>query len=193
MIYSPVSPVAPAALLSGLEAYWRRISQLEPVPDRQDVSSDGLDRALPHTFVLERVAAGVARFRVAGQALFDLAAAEPRGMPISALFEAGARSELAERLETVFAGPSILGCPVRLARGRGRTRGTGQMLCLPLRGPTGAVDRIMGALVLDAPLPRGGAPLGFAPGPIRCEAVDMQRADAARPPLRLVVDNSDRR
>lgn len=188
MSHHPVSAMTPSVLLGGLEAYWRRISLLEPVPDRRDVTAEGLDAALPHTFILERVAPGVARFRVAGQALAELAGSEPRGMPISALFEAALREDLAERLEQVFAGPSILGFPVRPARGRIRSRAAGQMLWLPLRGPTGRVDRIMGALVPDTPLPRGGA-LRFGPGPIRCERVDMTRADAARPPLRLVVDN----
>lgn len=188
-----ISRVSPAALLTGFEAYWRRISRLEPVPDRVDVSADGLDAALPHAFILERVAPGVARIRVAGQALSDLARVEPRGMPISALFEARARDLLAERLEAVFRGPAILGVPLRVAAGRGtrlaRGRGAGQMLCLPLRGPTGVIDRIMGALVLDGPLPRGAA-LEFGPGPIRHETVDLSRADAVRPPPRLVIDNT---
>jgi len=188
-----VSRVAPAVLLTGFEAYWRRISRLEPVPDRVDVSADGLDAALPHAFILERVAPGVARIRVAGQALSDLAGTEPRGMPMSALFEARARDLLAERLETVFRGPAILGVPLRVAGGRAKglagRRVSGQMLCLPLRGPTGEVDRIMGALVLEGPLPRGAA-LDFGPGPMRYEKVEMSRADAVRPPLTLVVDNT---
>ena len=53
-------------LLAEVEAYWRGLSRDEALPERRAVDPSRIDSALSSCFVLERVAPGIGRIRVAG-------------------------------------------------------------------------------------------------------------------------------
>lgn len=197
-------PVPSPALLAQLEAYWRVLRGARAIPARTDVDPAAIDAVLPHAFVAERVAPGVARIRVAGQRLSGLFGMEPRGMPLCALFTAAARERLMPLVASTFDGPAIVEMPVEAARGLLRGRMSGRMILLPLSDAGGEVNRMIGAILCDgAP---GRSPVRFAlpEGRVRVEPValpdpliaprlaavgERRRTAPARPALRLVVSN----
>src|SRR5690606_32280451 len=61
-----------ARILTDLRDYWQSLRRGRAVPARADVEPHGISRALDHAFVLERIAPGAARFRLAGRHLIDL-------------------------------------------------------------------------------------------------------------------------
>ncbi len=199
-IDSEVTPLSPrqsiegGAVLDDLERYWRSLRGASRLPVRHEIDPARIDAALPHSFVLERVAPGVARMRVAGQKLSALFGMEARGMPISSLFAAGDRVPLATMLELAFKTPALVEFAVRSPRRVGRPLLAGRMLLLPLLDNDGQVTRALGAVVLDGAngkTPRHlEIPVEVAP---RIEPLDTpqptQTAGIQGRHLRLVVDN----
>ena len=61
------------------------------MPLRSEIDPRGLKGALEYCFVLERIAPGLARLRVAGSHLGDLMGMEVRGMPITAFYDENGR------------------------------------------------------------------------------------------------------
>ena len=186
-------------VLQELEQYWQSLRTDGDIPKRADVDPAAIDKALPYTFVLQRVAPGVARMRVAGQKLHEVLRMDPRGMPVSAFFCAEDRSTLAVHLESAFCEPALIAMPVQGAAGLLRGTVKGAMLLLPMRDEHGDVSRVLGALVTDGPLGARSRRLRLDDDqPMRMEPLhpvipavpQMQRPDVTRPALRLVVDNS---
>lgn len=197
-------PGANNPTLQSLEAYWQTLRNAQRIPSRNDIEPRQIDQALPHAFILQRVAPGVARMRVAGQQLHELLKMDARGMPISTLILPEAREEIAKLIEDAFTTPAIVALPLISPSSLMRAELTATMLLLPLRDAKGETSRILGALVTDdAP---GNRPRRFQIHPgkaIRNEPLqprlatvqglvhtkEEKRPDAVRPALRLVVNN----
>jgi len=137
-----------------VETYWQSLCDGRLMPRRAELDPRGIVGALDRTFLLERVAPGVARFRLAGNHLADLMGMEVRGMPLSCFFAPTARAGLADAVEAVFSEPARvdlwLAGPARLARGAMAAR----MLLLPLRDNAGQVTRALGCLSSSTPMGR---------------------------------------
>ncbi|WP_460258303.1 PAS domain-containing protein [Actibacterium sp. D379-3] len=146
-------------VVNEVEAYWDALRDGRAMPTRGDVDPRGLERALDHAFILERVAPGVVRVRLSGQHLNDLMGMDPRGMPLSAFFTAEARPELAGHLEAVFDAPQTVRLILSGERGIGRPALAGEMLLLPLHNEMGQVTRALGCLASDGRI--GRAPRRF--------------------------------
>lgn len=184
VLLSTHHPVQGRALLDELEMYWRDLRGARRLPVRSDVDPAQIDAALPHAFILERVAPGVGRLRVAGSALSALLGMEARGMPLTTFFAPDARQVVKDYLEMVFAGPSLVELPLFSARALGRPRLSGRLLLLPLLGTDGKVSRALGAMFVDGMT--GRAPRRFVvplEGKLRCEPVP----EAAPPLLRMAA------
>ncbi len=194
VILSSRTGVVGLSMLAELERYWRELRGARRLPVRTEVNPAQIDAILPHSFILERVAPGVGRMRVAGQALNGLLGMESRGMPLSVFLAPAARPVLACYLERVFEAPALVELPLVLPRGIGRSRVSGRMLILPLLGGDGTVSRALGALVVDGVPGRAGRVLDIpADQPVRCDVLDQPPARAGRgrdrSHLRLVVSN----
>ncbi|WP_138464693.1 PAS domain-containing protein [Poseidonocella sp. HB161398] len=140
--------------LSQLEAYWHGLRNGRVVPNRSDVDPRGIDRALEFAFILERIAPGMARFRLAGMHLNDLMGMEVRGMPLTSFFVADARRQVSDALEHVFEEPSIARFTLLAERGIGKPQNEAQLLILPLKSDLGDVSRALGCLVYDGEIGR---------------------------------------
>lgn len=192
------------ATLQSLEKYWQALRHAQRIPSRNDIEPRQIDDALPHSFILQRVAPGVARMRVAGQQLHDLLKMDARGMPVSTFFVPEARDEIADLVENAFTSQAIVAVQVVSPGSLLRHEVTGTMLLLPLRDAKGETTRILGALVTDGV--RGNRPRRFeiAQGkPIRQEPQAPKLASVQAIPrpeqpkgrdkkprvLRLVVNN----
>ena len=153
-----ISPARARVLFPALgkvEAYWEGLRDGRAMPARAEVDPRGISDVLEFAFVLESVAPGVARYRLAGMHLNDLMAMDVRGMPITAMFLPEARRELQKVIEQVLATPAVvrltLGSDTRLTR----PPLDGQMMLLPLRDAHGRVTRILGALETRGRIGRG--------------------------------------
>ena len=69
-----------------VEAYWTALLTGDSVPMRSQIDPRGLENILEYTFILERIAPSLARFRLAGSHLNNLAGMEVRGMPLTAFY-----------------------------------------------------------------------------------------------------------
>ncbi|WP_341213187.1 PAS domain-containing protein [uncultured Limimaricola sp.] len=167
-----------AARLSEVEAYWRSLIRRGLPPLRAHIDPNRIGTALSEVFLLDAIAPGAGRLRIAGRALCDLAGDEARGLPLSCLFAHPARARLSDLLERAFEAHHPCRAPLTVP-GMGGGRGpVGALLLLPLRPHAGMAPQILGALAHD--LSPGLHRFGFA-GPVR---IGAPPTDAT--PLRLV-------
>ena len=160
------------ALLAQVRAYWQGLRHGTALPLRETIDPRGIAEALESTFLLERVAPGIARFRIAGMHLHDLIGMDVRGMPISTLFDPAARTRLAEGLEAVFTTPAILELWLEAERGLGRPNLEGRMLVLPLTDAHGKTTLALGCLAMIGGM--GRAPRRFAMMGLMREALVLE-------------------
>jgi len=133
------------AMLAQVRAYWEGLRKGEMLPLRSAIDPRGMEGALEQAFLVERIAPGIARFRLAGMQLTDLMGMDVRGMPLSALVDPAGRERLAVLLEQMFNGPAALDLSLEAERGIGRPALEGRILLLPVRGDMGA-DLALGCL-----------------------------------------------
>lgn len=199
-----MGPVRARALfpsLGRIEAYWEGLRNGRLMPTRAEVDPRGIADALEHAFVLEKVAPGIARVRLAGMHLNDLMAMEVRGMPITAMFLPEARRELQKVIEQVLETPAVVRLTLGSDTGFTRPSLDGQMMLLPLRDASGEASRILGVLETRGRIGRG--PRRFmirdvetkviAEDPttrVRPDIGGFQRLPEARPVLATVKSDS---
>ncbi|SOC12010.1 PAS domain-containing protein [Rhodobacter maris] len=136
-------------VVSQMRAYWEGLRQGRDVPARAEIDPRGLQNTLEYAFILERVAPGMGRFRLAGMHLNDLMGMEVRGMPLTALFTPEGRKRVADATEAVFSGPSIAELVLTAEAGIGKPPMTARMILLPMKSDMGDVTRILGCLVAE--------------------------------------------
>lgn len=132
--------------LAQIESYWEGLRNGRLMPARSEVDPRGLSGALEYAFVLERIAPGMARFRVAGRALTDLMGVEARGMPLSTFFEPHFRNDMCDAMEAVFSEPAVVQLHLMSEGGFGRAELPARLMLLPLRSDLGDVTRVLGGL-----------------------------------------------
>lgn len=139
----------PDRVLREIREYWDGIRKGRAIPARSDVDPRGIARALDHAFILERIAPGAGRLRLAGRHLIDLMGMEVRGMPVCAFLNTSSRGRFSDVLESVFKAPQIAHLTLHGRPDYARPELQGQMLLLPLRSDLGDVTRALGCLVVD--------------------------------------------
>lgn len=156
--------------LSELEQYWSALPRTRGVPMRKDVDPSKMDGLLEDCFILERVALGVARIRVAGRNVTKLLGIEPRGLPLTAAFLPKSRAAMGQHLEAAFTSPGLVELSLISPRAVGQPTLQGKILMLPLRDDHGRVSRMLGVLVMSGRLGNGGRRFEISPdAPIRFE------------------------
>ena len=145
----------PTRVLAEMRAYWSQLRRGRAIPTRAEIDPVGLAGTLHHAFILERIAPGAARFRLAGRHLIDLMGMEVRGMPLCSLLNAGSRGRLSDVVEAMFKGPQIAELDLVSPAGYARPGLTGKMLLLPLRSDLGDVTRALGCLATEGEIGTG--------------------------------------
>ena len=141
-------------VLQNVESYWESLRKGRPVPDRSEIDPRRIQTALSTSFILERLAPGVARFRLAGSHLNDLMGMEVRGMPLTSFFLPEARRRASASLEQVFDTPAKAWLTLAGDRGIGKPPLDACLLLLPLRSEAGQVSRALGCLASIGPVGR---------------------------------------
>jgi hypothetical protein len=175
---SSTSPDA-VKTLQTVRGYWDALRQGGAIPRRDQIDPRGMADCLDKIFLIERIAQGHARFRLAGMAMNDLMGMDVRGMPLSTLFEPVARTRISNELEQVFTAPSIMEIWLEAERSTGRPALSGRMLLLPLADAPGAQGQALGCMVTNGTL--GRQPRRFA-------ISGMVRELVAVPALRLMTE-----
>lgn len=132
-----------------VEGYWSALRTGGDLPKRSQVHPRALTDVLAHVFILERVAPGVARFRVAGAQLTKLAGMEVRGMPMSAFFRTTGRHSITTALEACFDRPAVVEASLSARSLKLGPEVDGQMILLPMQSDLGGVSRILGAIQMS--------------------------------------------
>lgn len=148
------------AIVDEVRTYWEALRAGRPVPLRSEVDPRGIEGALDCSFILERMAPRVARFRVAGGHLNDLMGMEVRGMPLTAMFSPASRGEVGAILADVFDRPAVAELTLQAETGPGRPALAARLLILPMRSDRGDIDRALGCMPSSGPI--GLAPRRFA-------------------------------
>ena len=151
--------------IAQVEAYWHGLRESRALPLRSDIDPRGIRRALEYTFILEKIAPGLGRFRLAGQHLNELMGMEVRGMPLTSLFEPEARRDVTDHLTRVFEAPEGVVMQLGSTRSIGRPALFGELLLLPLKSDLGDVSRALGCLVTKGDV--GRAPRRFSVNHVR--------------------------
>ncbi|NDR54863.1 PAS domain-containing protein [Pseudoruegeria sp. M32A2M] len=146
-------------VLQDVENYWDSLRGDRQVPKRAELDPRRIQSALSTSFILERLAPGIARFRLAGSHLNELMGMEVRGMPLTCFFLPESRKRVSNSLEQVFDAPAKAWLTLAGDRGIGKPPLDACLLLLPLRGDTGDINRALGCLSTMGPL--GRAPRRF--------------------------------
>lgn len=167
--------VTPAALAQ-VRAYWHTLRRRsgQNLPRRADIDPRAIEGALTCSFIAERIAPGMARFRLSGMHLADIMGMDVRGMPVSSMFELDSRPRLAEVLNQVFTVPGIGELWLASPRGLGRPELTGRLVLLPIQGE-GEAPLAFGCLVTEGSI--GRAPRRLAITRSVVETLDMVPAE----------------
>jgi hypothetical protein len=155
--------------LREVEAYWELLRDGRLVPDRGEVDPRGFPGALSQSFLLERIAPGLARIRVTGRHLCDLMGIDMQGLPLTSLFLPEARPAIIEVLSAVFEEPAVARAKLSSPGGIGRRKLEARLLILPLRDDQGDVTRAVGCLVAEGPI--GRTPRRFAVDEFQCQTL----------------------
>ena len=138
-----------------VEAYLEALRNGRVMPARAEIDPRGISDVLEFAFILEKIAPGVARMRLAGMHLNDLMDMEVRGMPITAMFLPEARRALQQVLESVLESPAIAKLTLESDSGIARPKLEAQMILMPLKDEHGRPTRILGALQAKGTIGRG--------------------------------------
>lgn len=154
-------------MIAQVEGYWQALRDGDDIPRRAQLDPRGIEGALEHAFIMERIAPGVARIRLAGRHLNDLMGMEVRGMPLTAFFKPEARAEISLKLEEMFQSPAVVTMSLKGDRGIGKPALDGRLILLPLKSDLGDVSRALGCLVTNNDI--GRAPRRFTAFDTRVE------------------------
>lgn len=165
------------AMIAEVRGYWQALRRGATLPARADIDPRGIRGALEGAFLVERIAPGMGRLRIAGMNFTDLMGMDARGMPLSALFDPLGRARLGAQLEQVFLRPAVLDLHLDCETGIGRPALQGRMIVLPLASADGRGDCALGCLALAGRI--GRTPRRLM---IRCSRLEPLTPDAAAAP-----------
>lgn len=125
--------------------HWASLRSRHALPRRAALDPTALADALPHVFLAEFVSPRVARIRLCGHGIEDVMGMDLRGMPLSALFAADARRDVAAALDAAGRGARVT-LALQAERGFGQPDLVAQMAVMPLTGPDGRITHVLGVL-----------------------------------------------
>jgi hypothetical protein len=155
--------------------YWTEKRGDRAAPSRTDIEPADIRTLLPHVFICDLAPDGQLNFRLAGTALCALHGRELKGSAFASLWLADGMRNAGRTGASVASGatPAVLSLDCLSQGGR---VAQAEMLLLPITGPSGLNDRLIGLLsIFDPPYWIGHEPVvGFSSTGIRF--LDQTRA-----------------
>ncbi|PJF10990.1 PAS domain-containing protein [Pseudorhodobacter sp. MZDSW-24AT] len=183
-------PPYPGGMIAAVRAYWEALRDGDSLPRRAQVDPRGIANALENTFLIERVAPGIARFRIAGLLYNDLMGMDIRGMPLSCLFLGPARDSLQTDLEHLFSTPAALSLTLVAERRLGRLPLRARLQILPMLDRSDACTLALGCIETLGEIGRVPCRFGIAEArltPLGAAAASNAAPIAAPRPPRAVA------
>ncbi len=156
--------------LDEIDAYWHALKGTRAMPSRAAVNPGEIDGALQRAFILQRIAPGRTRLRLAGSDLRDLMGMELRGMPLTAFFVPQARDRVEILCADVCTLPGLADLRLQAEVGPGTPAFDARMKLWPLADDQGRPTRILGVFSFQAGI-------GTAPRRFRITASRLHRID----------------
>lgn len=175
----------PETPIEAVLAHWERLRGGRTAPTRAEIDPAAIAQALEFCCIAEIVAPGVARFRLAGRVFGKLVGMEPRGMPLSCLFAASARAELARAVLHVAQGARVT-LPLRGERQFLSPELHGEIMFLPLTDEQGNISRVLGVLGLQGHIGRSGRRFELAGPEEHNPVIAPSPVTSSRPALRVI-------
>lgn len=169
--------------LQEVRGYWESLRRGRDLPERADIDPRGISGALDGAFLLERIAPGTGRLRIAGMTFTDLLGMDARGMPLSAMFDPISRARLSILMEQCFQRPNIQTLTLGSDSGLGRPPMKGKMILLPLSGDGSRGEMVMGCLVVSGEV--GRAPRRLVLESAATEPCTPTKPDLSSPTARV--------
>jgi hypothetical protein len=141
------TPMKNPILVEMLE-HWENLRGGRIAPSRSEIDPRQIENALRHAFIIERVADGEARFRIAGMGLCDLMGMEVRAMPANSVILPDNRDQFSTIVQGLFSTPEIIELSLETVA-PGQRRLKADMLLLPMMNDLGEITRILGCLVAN--------------------------------------------
>ncbi|NSX55309.1 PAS domain-containing protein [Parasulfitobacter algicola] len=157
-----------------VEKYWNKIRNGRMLPYRSDVDPRGIENSLEYAFIVERIAPGLARFRLTGSHLKDLMGMDVRGMPLTCMFTPESRKQMTGYIERLFDGPETISLSLTAETGMRRPQIFAKMVLLPLKSDLGDVSRALGCIVTQGKI--GRSPRRFDIDFANCKLINSKPA-----------------
>jgi hypothetical protein len=195
------------AMISSLKAYWERLRAGRIAPYRAEIDPREFETALENMFIVERIAPGNMRIRLAGMKVCEMMGMEVRGMQPSIFVTEPDRPRFERLLGVVMSEPAVVEIGLKVPGRPGGARAT--MLLMPLRSDFGEINRVLGCasvegVLVQAPLTFALKDIGISPIHARDAAADVKLAlpgfaeeqeafegPAPTPRLRAIEGNPD--
>ncbi|WP_162933060.1 PAS domain-containing protein [Roseovarius sp. EL26] len=127
--------------------YWDSKCEDGQIPKRSMINPQGITSLLGSSFIAEKIAPGMARFRMAGTHLSDLMGMDVRGMPVSSFIAQPDRAQFSDLLVDLFETPASLTFNLRSISKPGAPDLHGRLLLLPLRSDLSDTSRALGCFL----------------------------------------------
>ncbi len=125
--------------------YWSDLRGGRAAPYKSEVTARGIGRTLAsNTFILENLADGARRFRLAGSGLHDIFGLELRGMSAQAIMLHESRARMQSLMDDCLAAPTVCVfiCSAEMQGGNALSL---EIILAPLRSDFDQMNRILGA------------------------------------------------
>lgn len=170
-----------------LFTYWNAKRANRPAPARSDIEPSDIRTLLPHVFICELATDGQLAFRLAGTAICSLKGKELKASHFAELWFRDGQRNIERTAQAVVTNstPAVLSVDALSSGGR---MTSAELLLLPVSGPTGGNDRLIGVLsVIEPPYWLGHDPVaGFSTTGIRFLDVEREPVFLAnRPEVQL--------
>ncbi len=125
--------------------YWSDLRGGRAAPYKSEVTARGIGRTLAsNTFILENLADGAKRFRLAGSGLHDIFGLELRGMSAQAIMQQESRTRMQSLMNDCLAAPAVCLFTCKAEAQGGATLSL-EIILAPLRSDFDQMNRILGS------------------------------------------------
>ena len=135
------------AVQSLVLSYWLGLMRQGRIPHRSDIDPNGIEPALDHIFVAERINTGHLKLRQVGRHLIDLFECDVRGLSLCDFFAPSDHQTMSLLLETALQHPARLTLSLTAHSGIGQSPLSSRMMLLPMRSDLGDLSRLLGCLI----------------------------------------------
>jgi hypothetical protein len=131
-------------MITSLKTYWERLRAGRIAPFRAEIDPREFEIALENMFIVERIAPGNLRIRLAGMKVCEMMGMEVRGMQPALFIAEEDRARFDRLLDVVMSEPAVVEIRLEAPSRPAAYRAT--MLLMPLRSDFGEVNRVLGCM-----------------------------------------------